>query len=90
MGVCVQGSMVNNGVVENIQNYGGDHAIHDLCVKSANILLLRGGEMWQGMPRINVNSNANAVVHSGVTNEGNVEDPPSGGEDPDLFSNPNL
>jgi hypothetical protein len=46
--------------------------------------------MWQGMPRINVNSNANAVVHSGMTNEGNVEDPPSGGEDPDLFSNANL
>ncbi len=42
------------------------------------------------MPRINVNSNANAVVHSGMTNEGNVEDPPSGGEDPDLFSNANL
>jgi hypothetical protein len=46
--------------------------------------------MWQGMPRINVNSNANAVVHFGMTNEGNVEDPPSGGEDPDLFSNANL
>ncbi len=25
-----------------------------------------------------------------MTNEGNVEDPPSGGEDPDLFSNANL
>jgi hypothetical protein len=46
--------------------------------------------MWQGMSRINVNSNTNAVVHSGMTNEGNVEDPPSGGEDPDLFSNANL
>jgi hypothetical protein len=30
------------------------------------------------------------VVHSGMTNEGNVEDPLSGGEDPDLFSNANL
>jgi hypothetical protein len=46
--------------------------------------------MWQGMPRINVISNANAVVHSGMTNEGNVADSPSGGEDPDLFSNANL
>ncbi len=64
MGVRVQGSTVNNGVVENIQNYGGDHIIHDLCVKSADTLPLRGGEMWQGMPRIKVNSNANAVVHS--------------------------
>jgi hypothetical protein len=90
MGVCVQGSMVNNGVVENIQNYGGEHVIHDLCVKSANTLPLRAGEMWQGMPRINVISNANAVVHYGMTNEGNVEDPPSGGEDLDLFSNANL
>jgi hypothetical protein len=90
MGVRVLGSMINNGVVENIQNYGGDHVIHDLYVKSADTLPLRGGEMWQGMLRINVNSNANAVVHSGMTNEGNVEDPPSGGEDPDLFSNANL
>ncbi len=90
MGVCVQGSRVNNGVAENIQNYGDDHVIHDLCIKSANTLPLRGGEMWQGMPRINVNSNANAVVHSRMTNEGNVEDPPSGCEDPDFFSYGNL
>ncbi len=90
MGVHVQGSTVNNGAVENIQNCGGDHVIHDLCVKSANTLPLHGGEMWQGMPRINVNSNVNAVVHYGMTNEGIVEDPPSGGEDPDLFSNANL
>ncbi len=90
MGVRVQGSTVNNGVVENIQNYDGDHVIHDSCVKSANTLPLRGGEMWQGMPRTNVNSNANTVVHSGMTNEGNVEDPSSVGEDPDLFSNVNL
>jgi hypothetical protein len=90
MDVCVQGSLVNNGVVKKIQNYGGDHVIHDLCIKSANTLPLREGEMWQGMPTIIVNSNTNAVVHSGMTNEGNVEDPPSGGEDADLFNNANL
>ncbi len=85
----MQGNTVNNVFIENIQDYGGDAVIHQLCVKSAETLPICGGETWQGMPT-NDNSNANIVAHSGFNTVGNVEDSLSGGEDPDLFSNANL
>jgi hypothetical protein len=70
-GVCLQGDTVNNGFVENIQNFGGDNVIHQLCVKSAETIPLCGGETWQGMPT-NVNSNVNTVAHCGINTAGNV------------------
>jgi hypothetical protein len=73
-GVCLQGNTVNNGFVKNIQNFGGDNVIHQLCVKSAETIPLHAGETWQGMPT-NVNSNVNAVAHSGINTAGNVAKP---------------
>ncbi len=57
--------------MENIQNFGGDDVIDQLCVKSAETIPLCGGETWQGMPT-NVNSNINAVAQCGINTAGNV------------------
>jgi hypothetical protein len=43
--VCLQGDTVNNGFVANIQFFGGDNVIHQLCVKSAEMIPLCGGEL---------------------------------------------
>jgi hypothetical protein len=69
--VCLQGNTVNNGFVENIQNFGGDDVIHQFCVKSAETIPFFGGETWQGMPT-NINSNVNAVAHCRINTAGNV------------------
>jgi hypothetical protein len=87
MGDCSQGNTVNSGVMNNIQNYGCDAVIHELCAKSAETLPIRGGETWQGMTTNKNSNNINAVAHSVARN---VEDSLSSGEDPDLFSNANL
>jgi hypothetical protein len=83
----LQSNTVNSGSMNNIQNYGDDAAIHELCVKFVKTLPICGGENWQGMTT-NENSNkAKTVAHSVARN---AEDPFSSGEDPDLFSNANL